>query len=418
MTKQQPILINGYPVLLQQTTQFKQIAVTWHFKAPLERSTLTKRSLLANWLGLSTTYPTLTAFQQRLSYLYGASLDATVEKSGNCHLIHCTLTYANPSLIPDETFEEDVWRFLQDTLFQPLCDETAETSALFEREKETLSNRFEMIKEDPGDLALEQVLKTVFKHDTYRYHTIGIKEDVAGLSLADIMQTHRDMFTADEQLITITGDVSLKMITKKLMTFPQGHATPVTPVSFSESQLMPLGEQKQTHDVAQAKVIIVYQVPQVCAQRDRVLLQLAYYIWAVDSHSRLFNEVREKAQLAYDIYGSLNVTKQLAYAIAGVDEERVVKALGTMKQQQLDMSRTIELEELQLAKTALWHDLQLELDDVESVNDIAFSRQLLPFTMTLAQWQAELKTITPTDITNMMTQWHYQGSYCLTKKEQ
>lgn len=80
MTKQIPILINGYPVLLQQTTQFNQITVTWHFKAPLERETLTKRSLLANWLGLSLKYSTLSAFQQRLSYLYGAALDATVEK--------------------------------------------------------------------------------------------------------------------------------------------------------------------------------------------------------------------------------------------------------------------------------------------------------------------------------------------------
>lgn len=417
MTKQTPILINGYPVLRQQTTQFNQITVTWHFKAPLERETLTKRSLLANWLGLSLKYPTLSAFQQRLSYLYGAALDATVEKSGNCHLIHCTLTYANPSLIADETFEEDVWCFLQDTLFQPLFTENERTTALFGREKETLSNRFAMIKEDPGDLALEQVLQTVFQNDTYRYHTIGVKEDIADLTLTDIAETHRKMLTIDEQLITITGDVSLSMISKHLMKFPQGQATTVRPVAFSNIKLTPLGEQRQTHDVIQAKVIIVYQVPRVCSQRDRVLLQLGYYIWAVDSHSRLFNEVREKAQLAYDIYGSLNVTKQLAYAVAGVDEDAVEQALETMKLQQRQMTEDIQLAELELAKTALWHDLQLELDDVESVNDIAFSRQLLPYTMTLAQWQAELGTITPPDITNLMNQWQYKGSFCLTKKE-
>ena len=75
--------INGYPVMLEATTQFQQVEVSWHFKTLIERDTITKRSLFANWFGLSEDYPTLNAFQQRLSYLFGASLDAIVEKSGD-----------------------------------------------------------------------------------------------------------------------------------------------------------------------------------------------------------------------------------------------------------------------------------------------------------------------------------------------
>lgn len=101
----------------------------------------------------------------------------------------------------------------------------------------------------------------------------------------------------------------------------------------------------------QAKTIITYQLPLITSQQERVVLQLAYYIWAVDSHSRLFEEVREQAQLAYEIYGSMNITKQLAYAIAGVESKQTEKALELMKRQQQAMAEQgVTQEEIDLAK--------------------------------------------------------------------
>ncbi|WKK70133.1 M16 family metallopeptidase [Brochothrix thermosphacta] len=410
--------INGYPVMLEATTQFQQVEVSWHFKALIERDTITKRSLFANWFGLSEDYPTLNAFQQRLSYLFGASLDAIVEKSGDYHIVHCTLIYPNPKLIDDLNYEDDVWSFLQSTLFKPIFTPTSALEELFAREQETLIKRFDSIQEDPTDIAMEDVLQKLYQNDVYRYHAIGVKEDVTTINLQALQETYQKMMVEDEQLITITGDVEWNNIKKQLDQFPTGNVKKIQRYSFRKSELADLGKTVKHHDVMQAKTIITYQLPLITSQQERVVLQLAYYIWAVDSHSRLFEEVREQAQLAYEIYGSMNITKQLAYAIAGVESKQTEKALELMKRQQQAMAEQgVTQEEIDLAKKTLWHDLQLELDEIEGVNDIAFSRQLLPHTLSLSEWQQMIAEITPKMIQKMMQQWEYKGSYCLLKKE-
>src|SRR5690625_7470324 len=102
---------NGITFHFIPNKKFKTVNIVFKCKSPLDRSTVTKRTLLRYVLEQGTkNYPTEQALMRRLDELYGAVLTVSNMKKGNEHILHCQVEGGNQRVRENETtvMEEEI----------------------------------------------------------------------------------------------------------------------------------------------------------------------------------------------------------------------------------------------------------------------------------------------------------------------
>src|SRR5690625_1508357 len=116
---------NGITFHFIPNKKFKTVNIVFKCKSPLDRSTVTKRTLLRYVLEQGTkNYPTEQALMRRLDELYGAVLTLSNMKKGNEHILHFQLEVANQRFIENEsTIMEEALQLFHEIIFEPNRDE-------------------------------------------------------------------------------------------------------------------------------------------------------------------------------------------------------------------------------------------------------------------------------------------------------
>ena len=84
----QRVVCNGVDFQSIQNTNFKTMRISVHFMLPIDKNHISANAVLPALLcRASKQYPDYTKLSQRLSELYGASLNAEVQKLGDTQLL-------------------------------------------------------------------------------------------------------------------------------------------------------------------------------------------------------------------------------------------------------------------------------------------------------------------------------------------
>ncbi len=143
--------MNGYKLHVVKTEKYKTNTLVWKMKAPLEKSTVTLRSLLPHVLqSSSSSYPSTGKLRAYLDELYGATLFVDLAKKGEYHVITISVEIANEKFLSDPTpLLKKAFQFLAEILTKPNVHEGAFDEGTVEKEKGRLNsefNQFTMIK--------------------------------------------------------------------------------------------------------------------------------------------------------------------------------------------------------------------------------------------------------------------------------
>ena len=97
-------LKDGVEGLFVKNERFNTTSISFNFYLPLKKETVAENALLPFILtSCSEKYPSFSALNYKLNKLYGARLDASTEKYGDCQLLRMTV-----SVIDDRfTFDSD-----------------------------------------------------------------------------------------------------------------------------------------------------------------------------------------------------------------------------------------------------------------------------------------------------------------------
>lgn len=98
-------LQDGVNLYIRKTEQFKTVNVTIKWKAPLEQSAASERTVLANVLEESNEkYPTQIAMRKALDELYGTVLYTDVSKRSSQHIVSLFAECVNDEFLQVKTF--------------------------------------------------------------------------------------------------------------------------------------------------------------------------------------------------------------------------------------------------------------------------------------------------------------------------
>ncbi|MDN5590817.1 MAG: insulinase family protein [Lacticaseibacillus paracasei] len=323
----------GVWLIVLPTTQFKTTRINVQFLAPLQRATVTKRTLLTSLLETnSAVYPTQAALSAHLESLYGANFSIGVAREGKLHRIGVTMStvddrFTDTPLLPQAA------AFLRTILFEPNMQAGSFDEATFAREKENLDHYLASLDDDRQTQAALGVQQLYFGADQDQaIPSFGTREDLASLTASSLAAYYQEMMQHDQVIITVLGDVDPKQVAALFADWPLDARSQTVPaVAFDLPTHPDVLTQTTKVKAQQAKFDLAYHVETDLMGPKYAATLVAEELFGGSSLSLLFTNVREKASLAYYASSMFDAFRGLMLVQTGIE--------GKDRQQVADLIR-------------------------------------------------------------------------------
>ncbi|AFZ43123.1 processing peptidase [Halothece sp. PCC 7418] len=212
-------------------------------------------------------------------------------------------------------------------------------------------------KEQPFNLAFNQLRAQMYPQHPYGVSVLGTEETVAGLTRADLQQYHQSYFRPDQLVISLAGRITLEQAVKEVSQVFRDWKQPTTPPltpSLPELNANP-SQNSLSQETQQTIIMLGYLTPSIQNQHYPTLKLINTYLGNGLS-SRLFVELREKQGLAYDVSAFYPTRLETSHFVTyiGTAPENVEIALnGLRKEVQRLCEVELTSEELQASKNKL-----------------------------------------------------------------
>ena len=317
--------------------RFKTGRLTAAMLLPLSAETASANAVLPYLLRRSCQrYPTFQALNEKLSSLYGASLQAQVYKLGEVQV----LAVSAVGLDDRYALEKEA---VAGELAELLC------SILFDPAFENGQFRQEDIDQEKRQL-IEQI------DSEFNDKRIYTKKQVEALTGGEIYSAwRRALSSARMELMMVGGSDPQKAVEGFQKAF----------VQVSRKEILPCGTQiiakadrvKEFHDVmdvAQTKLVMGFRTGIAVPGGDVTAMRLMSALFGGTPHSKLFLNVREKLSLCYYCSSSYDRHKGIVMVQSGVEQKNIEKAREEiLRQLQAVQEGDFSAEDLDAAKMSV-----------------------------------------------------------------
>ena len=332
----------GIKVHQIDTNKFKTNLFAVFLSVPLKRETITENALITAVLRRGTnSMPSQQQISEKLEEMYGANFDCGIEKTGDSHTLKFYLEAINDEFLPEkENLLKESLDILFDIIFNPLVENGKFKEEYVQGEKQNLKQIIESKIDNKASYSLERCIEEMYKNKPYGLYKYGYIEDIEKISSQDLYNHYMDLiknckidiFVSGASLSNVIDIIQNNEQIKKLNArTPENIESDITKENIEEPKYI-----EESMQVAQGKIVIGLDI--LSDQKD------VYYVGSVyntilggGSNSKLFQNVREKASLAYTCSSSYIKRKKNIIIRAGIEISNYDKAIDIIKQQLEDM---------------------------------------------------------------------------------
>jgi riboflavin kinase/FMN adenylyltransferase len=333
------IRIKNIPVWFLYSSRFATASMHVVFRTPVEPRQLACHALLVNVLTATCRrYPGRTQLTRSLDYLYGASLDGSVQKQGDIHNLVFTVE-ALTSWQKEPSPFKAACDLLMDILLDPDTGESGTfREDIVETERQNLLLSIASRDNDPVQQAYDACLKAYCQGRVHGLPAIGTIEDLQDVSLIDLQDAYRRLLTEMEVTVYIGGSIDPTLFhdcTQKIRRFPEADRMKLIPGRHPTPCLSDSSGRQTLHkDVEQARIVLAFEglSPYFC-QQGAMQGTILNSLLGGDVHSLLFQSVREEKGLAYQIFSLQNRYLSALLILAGVAPSAVEQTITEIKHQ-------------------------------------------------------------------------------------
>ncbi|HLO83687.1 MAG TPA: pitrilysin family protein [Nostocaceae cyanobacterium] len=212
-------------------------------------------------------------------------------------------------------------------------------------------------KEQPFNLAFEQMRQAIYHNHPYAMSVLGTEATVSSLSRADLVQYHQTHFRPDNIVISIAGRITTtqaQALVTEIFGDWQPPAQPLPTLNLPEINTTPQTCLKPLN-TQQSIVMLGYKGPSVNTPEYAALKLLSTYLGNGLS-SRLFVELREKRGLAYEvsaIYSTRLFPASFVVYMGTAPENTSIALQGLRQEVELLGSEELSADALQTAKNKI-----------------------------------------------------------------
>lgn len=310
---------------------------------PLKKENVTLNALLTAVLRRGTNnIPSQDLISKKLEMLYGASFDCGVEKTGDNHIMKFYLETLSEEFLPTpENILKQGIETLTDIVFNPLIENNKFKPEYVEGEKQNLKQIIQAKIDNKAKYAYDRCIEEMFKNKPYGLYKFGYIEDLEKITPEELYTYYKqliknckiDIFysgteSKEKVINTIEQNVNIQTLNSRI---PEYIINNETTEQIENEKPKIINESMQ---ITQGKLVIGLNVNKN-TENSRFITSVYNAILGGGANSKLFQNVREKASLAYTVGSNYNRTKNCIFIRAGIEIQNYNKALENI-QKQLD----------------------------------------------------------------------------------
>lgn len=285
----------------------------------------------------------------------GGNFNAMTGEEATCYFVH----------LPNEYLAEAV-DILSDMYLRASIPEDE-----FVREKQVVLEEIKMYADEPDAVAMENLQKSLFPDSRLGAPVAGSPESLAPLGPEDLRRYIKSHYRADNTIAVVVGAFdsaeALSVLEKSFRSLKRG-GKPASARGLRSSVKAVPSPSKVTaeKDVQQTQIALGYRTFGV-GDRRKYAATVMDAILGRGMSSRLFQEVREKRGLSYDISSRMQFFTDAGMftVTAGVDPSKEALALATIDRELRRVrERKVGAAELKRTKDFLAGNFRLSLEKV------------------------------------------------------
>lgn len=335
--------------------KFKTANISVRFMTKLSENTASANVVGTDVLTYSTSsFPTLSQLNEKLSSLYGAGLSSFSVKKGDVQILvinsSCIL---NRYAIDGEDVEGEMLLIIRDSIFSPNVQDGKFDEESFRITKKELLDRIDAEINNKRGYALSRASETAFRGEPAEFTVYGKKESAETLTSKSAYSAYLNLLkTAPVEIIYVAPEENPEVIETFRESFAKIERTPEKVEFHAPSPLKPeVVTESDEFDVRQCKMVMTFKYN----SDDKYALKMLNTIWGETPVSKLFVNVREKMSLCYYCASRTNGYKKTISVDIGVERNNIEKAKAEILHQ-LDEIRNGNITDEELSSANLSMD--------------------------------------------------------------
>lgn len=402
MTNETIQLKQGIKLHKIETNKFKTNLLAIFLSVPLTRENVTKNALLSAILRRGTNnMPTQEILSKNLEEMYGASFDCGIEKNGDNQTIKFYLESINDEFLPQkEELLKRSFDILFDIAFNPLVENGKFKEEYVEGEKQNIKQIIEGKIDNKGSYAMERCIEEMYKNKAYGLYKYGYIEDLENITSEELYNYYIELIKTCKIDIFISGILPENII-ETVKQNQNIRKLQERQIKLNEEQKDVNKQEKiveESMDVTQGKLVLGLDVTSNIENLSYITM-CYNTILGGGANSKMFQNVREKASLAYTVGSNYLKRKQNIIIRAGIEIQNYEKALEIIKEQLKDMENgKFNDEDIQNAKNLIISTIENIPEEQDTEISYYFGQELANTNITTEEYKEKIEKVTKEQI--------------------
>ena len=396
------------------TDKFKTNLIAIFLTIPISRENVTFNSVLSSVLRRgSKNMPSQEEISKQMEEMYGASFDNGVDKIGDNHILKFYLESIN-----DECLQQDAENMLKESIqklteivFNPFLENYKFKEEYINQEKEAMTQRINAKSDNKAAYARVRCIECMYKDNPAALYRYGYIEDMNKINNQNLYEYYKKLIDICKIDIFVSGKNELEEIVKILneeenikKLHPREPKYIVNDITVKKEQEEQNVEEKQ--NVNQGKIVIgcdiLFDENDLKDENLRYEALLYNGLLGGSANSKLFQNVREKASLAYTASSNYVRFKSNIFINAGIEIDNYEKAIKIIKEQ-LEALKNGEFtdEEIENEKKSIISGINLIDDEQDSGIIYFYGQEITGCKVEIEDYKERVKNVTREQIMNI-----------------
>ena len=280
---------------------------------------------------------------KKMEEMYGASFDCGLDKTGDNQVLKFYIESINDNFLPKEgeNLLNKSIKNLIEIIFNPYLENEYFKKEYVEQEKNNIKQRIKGKIDNKARYAMDRCIEEMYKDKPFGLYKFGYIEDLSKINEKNLYEYYKELINSCKIDIFVSGNIEEVIdIVKKdenIEKLQERNADYVVPTLEQKQE-----EQEkivtESMDVTQGKLLLGLDV-NIDDEKLKYDTLIYNSILGGSANSKMFQNVREKAHLAYVASSNYLRYKSNIFVNCGIDIGNYQKALELVRKQIDDMKK-------------------------------------------------------------------------------
>jgi predicted Zn-dependent peptidase len=306
-----------------------------------------------------------------LENLYGSNMGSNILKRGENQILRFSLEMVNEKFLTHKSnLTEDAFNLLNDIVFNPVTEAGKFNDKYFEQEKEILKQNILSLINDKYSFAVENCISRMCKDEKYGIYKMGSVPVLDKISNQELFNHYQKILKQAKRSLFLVGNFKSRFVENIFANTELKAGADIfdeqTEVIYRDKEI---DFYEQQLKINQARLSIGFRTGITREMSDYYALLVFNSLIGGSTHSRLFQEIREKRSLAYYVSSSIESTKGLLLINSGINAENHKKVIELVKKEIAAVAAgDFNEEEFMRSKKSIINHLKQDLDSNKALS--------------------------------------------------